>query len=183
MVGQHQAILFVIPLWGRRLLGAVRAFQIRAIVWLWLTLSRQSESSFNAPGQLDRWSPSVEDFIIGCTRARWYMSLRTPNLLTSIRLYQWYHASNSNSLELKINASRIRLISARLKRKVKDQKQGKRVQVTDLPEFLAEVDSEASDIESPCFKKAVGCELAKEVASRVDKPCWWRERRRYWYPL
>ena len=55
-----------------------------------------------------------------------------------------------------MNSSEIKWIAARLRRKVTDQKQGKRVRVLSLPEFLAEAGSEASLTESPRFEDVVG---------------------------
>jgi len=39
-----------------------------------------------------------------------------------------------------------------MKQKVTEQEEGKRVRVPGLPEFITEIDSEASDTESPYFE-------------------------------
>ena len=62
------------------------------------------------------------------------MPLRTPNLYTSLGF--WYKVSNSHPLAYKVNSSGIKWIAARLRRKVEEQKQGKRVRVANIPEFL-----------------------------------------------
>jgi len=62
-----------------------------------------------------------------------------------------------------------KLIFKQLKQKAIELKQGKRVRVLGLPEFLAEVGSAASDAESPCFKDDIGGGAAQEALSGVGK--------------
>ena len=93
---------------------------------------------------------------MGCTKARLYMPLRTPNFFLKLGFCQWYQASNFNSPESSISSSGIKLISKRLRQKVIELDQGKRVRVSGLLEFLAEADSEASDAECPRFEDLVG---------------------------
>ena len=50
-----------------------------------------------------------------------------------------------------------------------EQDQGKRVRVPRLPEFLADVESEASDAESSCFEDVVDGEATQEATSGADK--------------
>ena len=50
----------------------------------------------------------------------------------------------------------MKLISQRLKRKVTEKGEGKRVRVPGLGEFIAVDDSEASDVESPLFEAETG---------------------------
>ena len=78
------------------------------------------------------------------------MLLRTPNLLTILGFCQWYRTSNTTPTEFSINSFGVKMISQRLKRKVKSE--GKRVRVPGLREFIAVDDSEASDAGSPCFE-------------------------------
>ena len=61
---------------------------------------------------------------------------------------------------IKINISGVKLTTTRLKQKVDECKQGKRVQVDGFPEFETKAESEASDAESP---------LAKEINIKADK--------------
>ena len=69
--------------------------------------------------------------------------------LTSLEFCQKYYLSNSCVLEFKINILGVKLITARLKQKADERKQGKRVRVVGLLEFETEVESEASNTESP----------------------------------
>ena len=66
--------------------------------------------------------------------------------------------SNSTPLGFKANSSGVRLISQRLKRKVFEKREGKRVRVPGIEEFVAVDDSEASDAESPRFEAGTGAE-------------------------
>jgi len=52
----------------------------------------------------------------------------------------------------------VKLISQRLKRKVTEKSEGKRVRVPGLREFIAIDDSEASDAGSPHFERDIGAE-------------------------
>ena len=97
-------------------------------------------------------------FIAGCTEARLRMPLRTPNLLTTLSFCQWYATSNSTPLGFTVNNSGVKLISQRLKRKVSEKREGKRVRVPGIEEFVTVDDSEASDAESPCFEAETGAE-------------------------
>ena len=83
------------------------------------------------------------------------MPLRTPNLLMSLGFCQRYKASNFNPSGFNINSSGTKRIFKRLKQKATKLYQGKRVQALGLPGFLAEVDSEASDVENPCFEDVI----------------------------
>ena len=91
-------------------------------------------------------------FITGCTGARLRTPLRAPNLLMTLCFCQWYATSNSTPLGFKANSSGVKLISQRLKRKVSERREGKRVRVPGIEEFVAVDDSEASDAESPRFE-------------------------------
>jgi len=84
------------------------------------------------------------------------MLLRTLNLLMTLGLCQWYKTSNSAPTRFNINSSGLKWISKRMKQKVIAQEEGKRVRVSDLPEFIDVADSEASDAESPRFEDVVG---------------------------
>ena len=89
-------------------------------------------------------------FIAGCTEARLCMPLRTPNLLTTLGFCQWYRTSNSTGFS--VNSFGVKLISQRLKRKVNEKSEGKRVRIPGLGEFITVDDSEASDEEVPALK-------------------------------
>ena len=52
----------------------------------------------------------------------------------------------------------MRLISQRLRRKASEKREGKRVRVPGIEEFVAVDDSEASDAESPRFEVRTGAE-------------------------
>ena len=80
------------------------------------------------------------------------MPLRTLNLLTTLRFCQWYRTSNSTPTRFSINSFGVKLISQRLKRKVTEKSEGKRVRVPGLGEFIVVDDSEASDAGSPRFE-------------------------------
>ena len=95
-------------------------------------------------------------FIAGCTGARLRTPLRTPNLLMTLSFCQWYATSNSTPLGFNANSSGVKLISQRLKRKVSEKREGKRVRVPGMEEFVAVDDSEASDAESPRFEAETG---------------------------
>jgi len=86
------------------------------------------------------------------------MPLKTPNLLMILCFCQWYVTSNSTPLGFNVNNSAVKLISQRLKRKVSERKEGKRVRVPGIKEFVAVDDSEASDAESPRFEGGTGAE-------------------------
>ena len=73
-------------------------------------------------------------------------------------IYQWYATSNSRPLGFTVNNSGVKLISQRLKRKVSEKREGKRVRVPGIEEFVAVDDSEASDAESPRFEAETGAE-------------------------
>jgi len=81
---------------------------------------------------------------------------RTPNLLTSLGFCQWYKASNYNPLGFNINSSGTKLILNQLKQKAIVLDEGRRVRVPGLPKFLAEVCSEALDVENPYFEDIGG---------------------------
>ena len=66
-----------------------------------------------------------------------------------------------------INFFGVKLISQRLKRKVTERGEGRRVRVPGLREFVATADSEASDGESPHFKGDAGAEAPPGAPSRV----------------
>jgi len=66
-------------------------------------------------------------FIAGCTEAGLCMPLRTRNLLTTLGFCQWYRTSNSMPTGFSINSFSVRLISQRLKRKVTEKGEGRRV--------------------------------------------------------
>ena len=57
-----------------------------------------------------------------------------------------------------VNSSGVKLISQRLKRKVTEKSEGKRVRVPGLREFIVVDDSEASDAGSPRFEVETGAE-------------------------
>ena len=94
------------------------------------------------------------------------MPLRTPNLQTTLGFCQWYRTSNSTPTGFSINSFGVKLISQRLKQKVIERR-GRRVRVPGLREFIATVDSEASDAESPCFEGNTGVEAPPDVLGGV----------------
>ena len=102
-------------------------------------------------------------YIAGCTEARLCMSLRTPNLQTTLRFCQWYRTSNSTPTRFSINSFGVKLIFRRLKRKVTERGEGRRVRMSGLGEFVATADSEASDAESPCFEGNAGAEIPPDA--------------------
>jgi len=61
----------------------------------------------------------------------------------------------------------MKLISQRLKRKVPERGEGRRVCVPGLGEFVATADSEASDTESPHFEGDAGAEVPPDAPGRV----------------
>jgi len=71
---------------------------------------------------------------------------------------QWYTTSNSTPLGFKANSSSVGLISQRLRRKASEKREGKRVRVPGIEEFVAVDDSEASDAKSPRFEAGTGAE-------------------------
>jgi len=81
---------------------------------------------------------------------------------------QWYRTSNSVPTKLFISAFGVKLISQRLKQKVTDKGEGKRVRVPGLPEFVATADSEASDVKSSHFEGDAGAEVPPDVLGGVD---------------
>jgi len=97
-------------------------------------------------------------FTASGTGARLRTPLRDPNLLTTLCFCQWYTTSNSTPLGFKANSSGVRLISQRLKWKASEKKEGKRVRIPGIEEFVAVEDSEASDAESPRFEVGAGAE-------------------------
>jgi len=54
--------------------------------------------------------------------------------------------------ESSVNSFGVKWIPQRLKQKVTEKGEGKRVWVPGLPEFVVTADSEASDVESPRFE-------------------------------
>ena len=50
-----------------------------------------------------------------------------------------------------------------MKQKATEQEEGKRVWVSGLPEFIAVIDSEASDAKSPHFEDVVGVEVPRDA--------------------
>jgi len=57
----------------------------------------------------------------------------------------------------------VTLISQRLKRKVTERGEGRRVRVPGLGEFVATADSEALDTESPRFEGDAGAEVPPDA--------------------
>ena len=104
-------------------------------------------------------------FIAGCTEAQLCMPLRTPNLLMALGFCQWYRTSNSTPTGFSVNSFGVKLISRRLKRKVTERGEGRRVRVPGLGEFMATADSEASDAESPRFEGNTGVEAPPNAPS------------------
>jgi len=104
-------------------------------------------------------------FIVCCTEARFCMLLRTPNLLMSpvVQSFQL------QPIRVQYQLIGTKLIFKRLNKKVTELDQRKRVRVPGLPEFLAEVGSEASDTESPCFKDVVSGGATQEALSGAGK--------------
>ena len=92
-------------------------------------------------------------FIAGCTEARLCMLLRTPDLLVTLGFCQWYITSNSIPTGFSVNSYGVKLISQRLKQKVTEKSEGKRVRVPGLGEFIAIDNSEASDAGSLASKR------------------------------
>ena len=84
--------------------------------------------------------------------------LQDPGLSTTLCFCQWYAASNSTPPGFNANSSGVKLISQRLKRKASDKREGKRVRVPGLEEFIAVDDSEASDAGSPRFEMGAGAD-------------------------
>ena len=74
---------------------------------------------------------------------------------------------NSCLLEFRINVSGLKLIIARLKKKVDKCKQGKRVQVAGLSKF--EATSEASDTESPLLGKSLEKSVQASTKRKMKK--------------
>ena len=95
------------------------------------------------------------------------MPLRTLNLLTTLGFCQWYRTSNSTSTGFSINSFGVKLISQRLKRKVTEKSEGKRVRVPGLGEFIAVDDSEALDAGSPRFEADTGAEAPTAASGGV----------------
>jgi len=81
-------------------------------------------------------------FIIECTRAHFCMPLRLSKLWTSMGFCRWYAIAHSTMAEFKINTLGLKLINARLKKKVVAREQRKPVRVARLKEF--ELEDEAS---------------------------------------
>ena len=75
----------------------------------------------------------------------------------------WYKTSNSTPTGFSINSFGLKLISRRLKRKVTERGEGKRVRVPGLGEFVVTADSEASDAESPRFEGNAGAEVPTDA--------------------
>jgi len=100
------------------------------------------------------------------------MPLRTSNLLTTLGFCQWYRTSNSTPAGFSINSLGVKLISQRLKRKVTEKSEGKRVRVPGLGKFIAVDDSEASDAGSPRFEGDTGAEAPAAASGGVGKPPW-----------
>jgi len=111
----------------------------------------------------------VRYIIVGCTEAQLCLSLRTPNLLTTLWFCHWFYASNSNPSEFNINSSGIKLIFKRLTQKGIKLDQGKRVHVPGLSEFLAESGSEGSNAESLGFEDDVGGGTSQRSPSGAGK--------------
>ena len=61
----------------------------------------------------------------------------------------------------------MKLISQRLKRKVTEKREGKKVRVPGLGEFIVVDDSEASDAGSPRFEADTGAEAPTAASSGV----------------
>ena len=95
------------------------------------------------------------------------MPLRTPNFLMNLGFCQWYKFSNSTPTGFNINSFSLKWISKRMKQKATEQEEGKRVRVPNLPEFIAEIDNEASDAESPHFKDVDGTEVPQDTPGGV----------------
>ena len=74
---------------------------------------------------------------------------------------------NSTPTGFSINSFGVKLISQRLKRKVTERGEGRRVRVPSLGEFVATADSEASDAESPRFEGDAGVEVPPDAPGRV----------------
>jgi len=95
------------------------------------------------------------------------MLLRTPDLLVTLGFCQWYITSNSIPTGFSVNSYGVKLISQRLKQKVTEKSEGKRVRVPGLGEFIVVDDSEASDAGSPRFEAKTGAEAPVAASSVV----------------
>ena len=80
---------------------------------------------------------------------------------------QWYTTLNSTPTGFSVNSFGVKLISQRLKRKVTEKSEGKRVRVPGLREFIAVDDRKASDAESPRFEADTGAEAPAVASGRV----------------
>ena len=85
----------------------------------------------------------------------------------TLRFCQWYTTSNSTPTGFSVNSSGVKLISQRLKRKVSEKGEGKRVRVPGLGEFITVDDSEASDAGSPRFEADTGAEAPATASDGV----------------
>ena len=87
------------------------------------------------------------------------MPLRTPNLLMTLGFCQWYRIFSSVPTGFVINSFHLKWITHQMKQKVTAKGEGKRFRVPDILEFMANTDSEASDVESPRFEDIAGARL------------------------
>ena len=69
-------------------------------------------------GSLSDGARAWKYFVTRCTGACFCMPLRVPNLVMSMGFCQWYIFTNSNVAEFKQNTSGLKLIVARMKKKV-----------------------------------------------------------------
>ena len=158
MAGQHPTFSFGVQERGYLLFGAyVPSRFARQFGYFQLYVSKPN-TNLAFTGSLIDGARAWRFFIAGCTEARMCMPLRTPNLLTTLGFCQWYRTSNSMPTGFSVNSFGVKLISQRLKRKVTERGEGKRVCVPGLGEFVATTDSEASDAESPHFEGDAGAE-------------------------
>jgi len=95
------------------------------------------------------------------------MPLRAPNLLMTLGFCQWYKTSSSAPTGFSINSFGLKWTFQRLKQKVTEKGEGKRVRVPGISEFIATADSEALDAESPRFEGAAGAEASADAPGGV----------------
>jgi len=113
----------------------------------------------NFMGSLIDGARAWQFFTADGTGARLRTPLRDPGLRTTLCFCQWYAASNSTPPGFNANSSGVRLIAHRMRQKASEKKEGKRVRVPGIEEFIAVDDSEASDAGSPRFEVGTGADV------------------------
>jgi len=94
-------------------------------------------------------------------------AVENPKPTDDIGVLPMVQSSSSAPIKFSINSFSLKWISQRLKQKVTEKGEDKRVQVPGIPEFIATADSEASDAKNPRFEGVACAEVPADAPGGV----------------